>query len=197
MIINMVFSVVVILLSGLVFAAIHSLLASQWIKKRAYSHRLSQQQYRLGYVVIALALTLVWLSTIHQLPDQALYTVHGPTRWLLYGIQTAALLLFWLSLKPIDVRAFLGFKPFYANKEPFIEQGVYRYLRHPMYSSLMLIMLCMPDQTTNSVTLYTLVALYFIIGSRLEEQRMLIAHPDYADYRARVPAFIPCRRKAR
>jgi len=104
------FSVTVIFLSGLVFAACHSLLASQRIKNRIYATGISPQRYRLYYVISALVLSIVWLSFIHRLPDHPLYMLQNNLRWIAYLLQAAALYFFWLSLKPIDVSAFLGLK---------------------------------------------------------------------------------------
>lgn len=191
MITDMPTPVMLIILSGLLFAVVHSMLASNLIKTRCYAYGLSPQRYRLLYVILALLTTAVWLAFIDRLPDGILYKVNGSAQYLLIALQLAGILLFMLSLRPIDVRAFLGLKEFPAQLEPFIEQGIYRYLRHPMYSSIMLIMFAMPSQSRNSLTLYIVVAAYFILGSRLEEQRMLIMHPEYADYRKRVSAFIP------
>ena len=60
-----------------------------------------------------------------------------------------------------------------------------------MYTGAMLILLAMPQQTWNGLNLALAICTYFIIGARLEERRMLAAHPEYAAYRDTVPAFIP------
>ena len=114
------FSITVIILTGLAFAGIHSLLSSQRIKNLAYAEGISKQGYRLAYVVIAVIMTAVWLITIHQLPDQPLYSLHGPGQWLCYSLQAGALVLFWLSLRPVDTSAFLGLTAFSRDTEPFI-----------------------------------------------------------------------------
>jgi len=192
---NMIFSVITIILSALVFAACHSLLACLNIKDIAYRHNISPRRYRLIYVIIAILLSSIWLAYIHQLPDQSLYSIQGTGQWLCYGTQALGILLFYASLQPIDTPAFLGLRNFSTDREPFIEQGIYRYIRHPMYSSIILLMIAMPRQSINSLTLYLLIGIYFIIGSRWEEQRMINEHPEYIDYRNRVPAFIPVRRR--
>lgn len=189
----MSYSVIIIIISGLAFAVSHSLLANQRLKNRVYAWGLSRQRYRLCYVIIAVLLTTIWLVYIHRLPDQPLFAIDGTGLWLCYSIQAGGLIIFFLSLKPIDGPAFLGLRRFADDKEPFVEQGIYRYIRHPMYSGIMIILFAMPSQSYNSLTLYCLFSLYFVIGSRLEEVRMLKEHPEYNDYRHRVPAFIPHR----
>ena len=75
--------------------------------------------------------------------------------------------------------------------EPFSEKGIYRHLRHPMYAGVMLVLLASPQQSVNSLSLTLAVCLYFIVGCRFEERRMLAAHPQYADYCRRTPRFVP------
>ena len=184
-------SVMSIILSGMVFAVLHSLLASDPVKNKCYSKGISPRAYRLAYTVIAVAATTVWLSYVRRLPDQHLYVTEGLSRWLLYMMQLSGLLIFWLSLKPVEIAAFLGLTGFTGDEAPFIEQGIYRIVRHPMYCSIIIIMYAMPDQTVNSLTLYTVITCYFIVGARFEERRMSRIHPEYAGYRNRVPAFVP------
>ncbi len=177
--------------SGLLFALVHSALATTALKQRLQRLGVDRQRYRLGYSLLALMLTMVWLVWVHQLPDTPLYHWHGWLAWLLMAIQLSGILVLWQSFRAFDAGVFLGLKPMPENVEPFHEHGIYRYMRHPMYSGVMLILLASPLQTVNSMHLTLVVCLYFVFGSKLEEQRMLQDHPDYADYMRRVPAFIP------
>lgn len=182
---------VYIWLSGAVFALLHSGLASLHVKSFFHARGLSPRTYRLAYVVFSIFATAGWLFYIHQLADRPLYGVDPPWRYLLHLVQILGLWIFLQSLRPIDTRAFLGLRPFRHDVEDFVEKGIYRHVRHPMYSGIMLIMFAMPGQSINSLALYAFVAAYFIVGSRFEESRLLKAHPEYADYRKRVPPFIP------
>lgn len=179
------------MLATLIFAVIHSLLAMQSVKQRFYAYNISPQRYRLIYVVVAILLTGIWLVSIYTLPDRALYHLDGIAKISATTLQGIALFIIWLSLRPIDVPAFLGLRPFTDDIEPFIERGIYRHIRHPMYSSLILLQAASPTQTCNSLALLAAITTYFIIGARFEEQRLLAGHPAYADYRRRVSAFIP------
>ena len=177
--------------TGVLFACIHSALAGHSCKSWCYTAGLSPRTYRLAYVCIALFTTALWLGFVRLLPDAPLYQVDGAGRWLLHGVQLFGLWVFWRSLHPIDVAAFLGLRPFPGDVESFVVRGIYRTIRHPMYTGIMLILMAMPVQTLNSLNLYACIGLYFIIGSRFEEQRMRAMHPEYADYIQRVPAFVP------
>ena len=140
-------------------------------------------------------LTATWLYLIEGIPDKNIYAIDNSLRLLAYALQLVAVLIFYLSLQPINVKVFLGIKAFPEDTEPFVIKGIYGYIRHPMYSSTLLFLLARPTQSVNSLTLIVVIALYFIIGSRLEEQRLLSDHPEYDTYRQHVPAFIPSVRK--
>ena len=178
-------------LSGLVFAVQHSLLAGSAVKAEAYRRGLTPRIYRLGYVAMALVTTAIWLSYVRGLPEHTVYAIHGTWTWPLRGLQAIGLWMAWRALRPIDSLAFLGIREGKEGPDGFIETGIYRHLRHPMYSGVILIMLAFPVQTHNGLNLYACVTLYFALGARLEERRLQRQYPAYADYRRRVPAFLP------
>ena len=187
----MLTSVILIVLSGILFALVHSMLAKNTFKSKCYALGLTQQHYRLAYTMIAVLSTVAWLIFTHSLPDRALYEVTGIWRWQLYAIQVAGLTLLVLSVKSVEIMPFLGLANFTNDTEPFREHGIYRIVRHPMYTGIMLLMYAQPSQSVNNLVLFTVIAIYFIVGSRFEESRMLDSHPEYRDYCRRVPAFIP------
>jgi len=184
-------SIILVWLSGLLFALIHSLLAASRIKRSLYVLGIGAHAYRLMYTLMALITTALWLLFIHALPDAPLYHLTGWAYAILMALQLAGLGIVLVSFRAFDGAMFLGFKPMAAEGEPFHETGLYRFIRHPMYSGFMLVLLASPVQTVNSLNLALVVCLYFVVGSRFEERRMLAEHPSYADYRKRVGALIP------
>ncbi|MDQ6957948.1 MAG: isoprenylcysteine carboxylmethyltransferase family protein [Mariprofundaceae bacterium] len=190
-------SVVWIWSTGLAFAIIHSALATQYCKNIFYRLGMNPKSYRLAYSILATLLTVLWLGFVHQLPDTTLYRTHGWMNGLMTVVQLAGLGIVVLSLRAIDTSSFLGLSTGPEKQDSFTEHGIYRYVRHPMYSGVMLALLASPVQTVNSLNLFAIIILYFIIGSRFEEQRMQTIHPEYADYQRRVSAFIPRPRAGR
>jgi len=180
-------------ISSLLFALIHSLFASQWCKRWFYQFGMSSQCYRLLYSFLALLLTILWFYYIYMLPDTPLYRITGGLNWLMLAVQLSGLLITLYSLKSFDTGLFLGLKSTHEEPEPFHEHGIYHYIRHPMYSGIMLALLASPAHTLNSWNLTICISLYFIIGARFEERRMINIHPEYREYRRRVPAFLPWR----
>jgi len=169
----------------------HSLFATQSCKQWVYDHGLREPHYRLPYSVVAVLATAAWVLYVHQLPDAPLYQSDGLLWWLLVLAQTLGLIVALAAFQPIDGLVFLGLRKAKASNDPFIERGIYRCLRHPMYSGAMLVLLAMPEQTWNGLHFTLIVCVYFIIGAQFEERRMIAQHPDYLAYRERVSAFIP------
>lgn len=184
-------SAVWIWLSGLAFAVIHSGTAAPACKRWLKRCGIGAQRYRLIYSVVSVVLTGAWLAFVHALPDAPLYRIGGVAMGAMVTLQLVGLGIALASFTAFDARMFLGLAAMPESGEPFHERGIYRHIRHPMYSGTMLALWASPVQSVNSINLFACISLYFIIGSRLEEARMLAAHPAYADYRRRVGAFIP------
>lgn len=179
--------------SGLAFAVIHSWLATSRCKDALYRMGVGRKAYRMAYSLLAIVLTILWFGFVSLLPDTPLYRMEGGVKWLMTGLQLGGLGIVIMSFRAIDVAAFLGLSDTTEGVDPFVETGIYRYMRHPVYTGVMLALFASPSQTVNSLNLFAAIALYFIIGARFEERRMLAAHRTYADYMKRVPAFIPFR----
>ncbi len=178
-------------LSGLLFAVVHSVLASQSCKQYLYRHGLKEPRYRLLYSVFSVLTTAVWVWFVHQLADASLYQTDGLIWLVMVALQVLGLIVALLAFQPIDGLVFLGVRKAKLGTDPFIVSGIYRWLRHPMYMGAMLILLAMPEQSYNGLHFSLVICVYFIVGSRFEEQRMLKEHPEYATYQVSVPAFIP------
>jgi len=75
--------------------------------------------------------------------------------------------------------------------------GLHRYVRHPLYSAVFLVLWGAVWSPLGLMTAF-FGSIYLVIGAWLEERRLIARYgDDYAAYRARVPAFIPWRGRAR
>ncbi|MDQ6952428.1 MAG: isoprenylcysteine carboxylmethyltransferase family protein [Mariprofundaceae bacterium] len=193
----MIDSIVWIWLTGALFALFHSFTASQGCKQCLYGLGLKEPHYRLTYSTVSLLTTLLWAWYIHHLADVPLYHIEGWLAWFFIGVQIIGGLIALAAFAPIDGLVFLGLRKGIEHDDPFVVRGIYRWVRHPMYTGAMLFLLAMPEQTWNGLNFTLVLCLYFIIGSRLEEKRMLKIHPSYAVYQRTVPAFIPKRPSAK
>jgi len=177
-------------MSGIVFALLHSMLAHASSKRVASNMGIGEQHYRLYYSLFAVLSTGIWLMLVHNLSDQRLYQLQGLPMLIAMALQLTGLMVLLLTFREFDGLVFLGLKKA-VQVDNFQESGVYCRIRHPMYSGVMLMIFASPMQSINSLNLCLVVSLYFVLGSRLEERRMLRMFPEYADYQKRVPAFIP------
>ena len=74
--------------------------------------------------------------------------------------------------------------------------GLHRYVRHPLYSGLFL-MLWGHAQTEFALATAFWGSVYLVIGTLFEERRLIARYGQaYAAYRSRVPAFVPWRGKS-
>ena len=74
-----------------------------------------------------------------------------------------------------------------------ITHGIYRYIRHPMYTAV--ILLCLALMLSNNTWLTQLVMLILVVDlwfkSRREEVLLSERFPHYQQYRARTGRFLP------
>ena len=81
----------------------------------------------------------------------------------------------------------------------FKTPALYRLVRHPIYVGWLGIMWFTPTMTVTHLVFAVVSSLYILVGIKLEERDLEAAHPEYAQYKAKVPALIPSvtRRLAR
>ena len=180
------------------YFALHSALASLAVKRwvaAAWPQRMSY--YRLAFNLLASLLLLPILWLIYHDSGPWLWHWQDAAAWLANGLALAALLGFWLSLKSYDMQEFLGLRQLQLNvrkvedQEHFHLSPFHRYVRHPWYF-FGLVLIWTRDMNATTLLSGVFITLYFVIGSRLEEKKLLVYHGDtYRRYMARVPGLIP------
>lgn len=180
-----------------VWAAVHSLLASLRVKdwaRRTLGAGVDRW-YRLAYVVFAAATSLPVFALGALLPDRTLYVVPTPWRWLMIGGQVAALAGAAGAFLQTGPSYFLGLPQLLARRSTDDElqvRGFYCYVRHPLYLFAILFVWLTPAMTVNLATLYGLITLYFAVGSVHEERRLVAQFgAAYRAYQRQVPRLIP------
>ncbi|MEE4661200.1 MAG: NnrU family protein [Halieaceae bacterium] len=73
----------------------------------------------------------------------------------------------------------------------FVTPTLYRIVRHPIYVGWLGIFWFTPVMTVTHVLLALGVTGYILVGIKLEERDLERAHPEYAQYKRKVPALIP------
>jgi protein-S-isoprenylcysteine O-methyltransferase Ste14 len=160
---------------------VYWLLSAFGAKERAGSRRLGP---RLPIVVLAVVLTRIFPA--HTA------TVHAP------ALKALGLVLFAAGLGlAVWARIYLGRNwgmPMTEKAEPeLVTSGPYRFVRHPIYSGILLAF-CGTALATNAYWLivFGVCLVYFIYSARVEEGIMSSAFPStYPSYRARTKMLIP------
>jgi len=194
------------------FASIHSLLANHTLK-RALLHRfpLLRVWYRLIYNIIALSTLAAW-ALLLPVSHRAVYRIPFPFYIITIVAQAAALIAAWKTVRLFGSGRFLGTEqlkryvryseiPQYFDENTrgvFIRRGLYKYVRHPLYTLSLAILILWPVMTFWFISVIILCALYFWIGSILEERKLVERFGDaYREYQKQVPRIIPSLTRSR
>jgi protein-S-isoprenylcysteine O-methyltransferase Ste14 len=191
-------SLLVLSAAWLGYGLLHSLLASLAVKRWIAAHWPGlMPAYRLIYNLVALLLLMPFAGWLLVDPGPSLWRWTGPWRWLGDGLALGALAALLLPGGSYDTGAFLGWRPWREGRrdggdgEPFRIGFLHRFVRHPWYA-LSLVLLWTRDMTALRLVSALWITAYFIVGSRLEERKLIAAHGDrYRRYRARVAGLLP------
>jgi hypothetical protein len=182
----------------LCYFAIHSLLASLGLKRLvARRWPALMPAYRLLFNLQAILLLIPPLYLTYQWDGPFLWRWIGAGWWLANGLALLGLGLFFWSLRYYDSGEFLGLKQWrerqrrVEDQERFHISPLHRFVRHPWYA-LGLVLVWTRDMNLALLLSAIVITLYFIVGSRWEERKLIAYHGEiYRRYRQQVPGLIP------
>jgi len=179
------------------FALQHSVMARPTFKRwwtRIVPESAERSTYMLFTCLALIALFLLW-----QPVGGLIWTVASPIgRALLYGafaLGWGLLLLSTFLLNHFDLFGLrqvwlqLTGKPYQSLQ--FGTPALYRYVRHPLYVGWLLTFWAAPTMTIAHLVFALTSSAYILIAIRLEEHNLIAVHPQYQDYRRRVPMLLP------
>jgi protein-S-isoprenylcysteine O-methyltransferase Ste14 len=193
-----ILSPLLILLAIAAYGLLHSWLAS--LQAKALARRslgpTVDRVYRLAYNIVALVSLLPVLALPAILPDQPLYTIPWPWTLLTLTIQALALLALAVGVLQTGLWSFLGLEQLLSSSQSgashLVVGGLYRWVRHPLYTAGMIFIWLTPLMTVNVLILNLGLSAYLVIGAFFEERKLLREYGEgYRQYQQRTPMFLP------
>ncbi len=189
-----------ILLGIGIYGLVHSILAGlpfkHWIRRRIGDQNY-HRFYRMFFSLQAAVLFLPVLILVALFPDQTIYRVPMPWVVLTTAIQITAIGAMIHSVMLTGAMRFVGLQqavdPISAQQSlPLVRRGLYRYVRHPLYTCTFLVIWLVPVMSWNVLALNIGVTLYTLIGAYFEERKLVEEFGDtYQTYRKTTPFIVP------
>ena len=183
------------------YCLLHSFLIS--IRFTNLMTRLSKNYYafyRIFFVFISLILLIPLINYTGQIDNNVIIT-YGPilnvVRYVL--IFGSLLMFFWAFFFNYDSLSFFGIRQImnYGKvkktnpSDELKKNGLLGVIRHPMYLALIIYLWCQIF-TVSDLIVATILTIYVIIGTILEEKKLVLEFGDtYVKYQQEVPMLIP------
>ncbi len=192
-----------VLVSCLFFAQ-HSVMVRRPVRARL--GRVIPERYDAAFYSITSGIALAAAVLLFQPPGEPLFVLHGIARLAVTALVLLALAGFaWgvLALRGFDlfglrpIRHHLRARPADPARfraKDFVVRGPYRWVRHPLYSSIIVLLWADPEVTTSRLAIASAWTAWIVVGALFEE-RDLVADfgEDYRRYQQEVPMLVPWR----
>ncbi|MEN9303450.1 MAG: hypothetical protein RL264_1879 [Bacteroidota bacterium] len=179
----------------ILFFFTHSFFAATSVKEKlTFKWKWSERKYRFMYSL---------LSVVLVVPIFGIQLYYSKSSWISLGLiwKVAGVILIFIGLifnllafKNISAREFLGLTERKNKKEKLIQNGIYIFVRHPIYTGIiaLFIGLFLVQATLYNALNFGWILLYLPIGIYLEEQKLVQLYgEDYKEYRRKVKSIIP------
>ncbi len=144
--------------------------------------------------VILLTVVVLWQGS-----GVTIVSFDGLGRWLLRAVSLAALVGFVWGIRSLKFFDPFGLRPILNRLRgktprplPLVAGGPYRWVRHPLYLFMLLMIWASPDLTADRLLFNIFWTLWVVVGTLLEERDLITEFGDtYREYRRKVPMLIP------
>jgi len=180
-----------------IYFALHSLLASErvkgWVLRRWPA---AGRRYRLAYNLAALALLPLPVLVTGAMRGAFLWSWPGTLGLLADGAAMLAAVGFLATLFSYDLGVFSELKATVVAAGKEVPEALsisllHRFVRHPWYF-FVLVILWTRDMDLSRLVFTAVTTVYLVVGSRLEEGRLIDLHGErYRSYRRAVAALVP------
>jgi len=157
------------------------------------------EEYAGAVYTIASGIVLLLVILLWQTSTQTVITPPGFLRWSLRAVSFLFLIGFYWGVKALRFFDPFGLRPIIdrlrskdPTSMPITVAGPYRWVRHPLYLFMILLIWSCPDLTRDRLLFNLLWTLWIVIGSYLEENDLIAEFGDvYREYQKRVPMLVP------
>lgn len=181
------------------YCALHSFLISMRFTKLIM--RLLKNYYafyRLFYVVLSIVLLIPLVKYTAHADNIIIINYPMSLNIVRYVLIYSSLMMFWWAfffnydfLSFFGIRQILNFGKKNNSSKEISKKGLLGVIRHPMYLALIIYLWCQIFSVVDLVV-NTLLTIYIIIGTFLEEKKLVLEFGDlYIKYRQEVPMLIP------
>ncbi len=183
----------IIVIFWLVYFIIHSGLAASSVKIFMQAELgMGGKRYRMVYAIISTIPLIIFLIWLGKTPQSYL----TPTQtWMQFTgllVTSAAVILFKRSFARYSLKEFLGLRE--EKSDILIKDGVQAWIRHPLYSATLMLLLglCLYMPTVENLISTVCIYIYIPIGIYFEEKKLINQFGEqYLKYREEVPALFP------
>ena len=191
----------------LLWGTLHTILAS--LKAKVFALRWfgksKEHFHRLAYNLVAVISFLPVLAIAAMTPDRRLYLAPLPWSALMGFGEFLAVVTLVVAFRQTDAWEFLGLRQLMgtvSSEKPegaletkqgrLVTTGVYRYVRHPLYSAGLAFIWLLPLMTVNVLAINSALTIYIVVGAYFEERKLRGEFGrEYGDYADVTPMFIP------
>ena len=187
-------SIFILLLAMALWGVVHSFLASHLAKDLFRLKVGNMDFYRLAYNIFAAISFIPILYLMATLPDQLAYAVPSPWNWVMSGGQLLSAILLLIAFLQTDSLSFVGLRQLFEVEKSgaLVTRGLYRVVRHPLYTFGLLFIWLTPTVSQNSLTVFIGATIYTLIGAFFEERKLLRDFGGaYSEYKQKTPMLIP------
>ena len=179
------------------FALQHSIMARQGFK-RLVTRVIPAAAERSTYVLASSLALLLLFSQWRPLGGEVWNVQNEIGRALLYGGFAFGWLLVLVTTFTINHFDLFGMRQVWLHfrgqpQRPlrFVTPTFYRIVRHPLYVGWLCAFWSTPTMTATHLLFALVTSAYILVAIQLEERDLMRAHPEYAEYRRRVPMLVP------